>query len=94
MRTLINATEAKKRSKLFEENYSANKESIVEEVIKVVIERIDRNVRFSSNRGMKNISCIVNEDIREELNRTLIEHGYTIAFRFIGGNRVKFFISW
>lgn len=94
MRTLINATEAKKRSNLFGENYSANKESRVEEVIKVVIERIDRNVRVSSNRGLKNISCIVNEDIREELNRRLIEHGYTIAFRFIGGNRVKFFISW
>lgn len=94
MGTLINATEAKKRSKIFEENYSANKESRVDEAIKVALEEIDRNVRFSSNRGLKNISCIVDEDIREELNHTLIEHGYTVAFRFIGGNRVKFFISW
>ncbi|WP_099463374.1 hypothetical protein [Parabacteroides provencensis] len=94
MGTLINATEAKKRSKILEDNYSANKESRVEEAIKVSLEKIDRNVRFSTNRGLKNISCIVDEDIREELNRTLIERGYTVVFRFIGGNRVKFFISW
>ena len=54
MRTLINATEAKKSSKI----------------------------------------CIVDEEIREELNHTLIEYAYAVAFRLIGGNRVKFFISW
>ena len=79
MRTLINATEAKKRSKIFQENYSANKECRVEEAIKV---------------ALVNISCIVDEEIREELNHTLIEYGYAVAFRLIGGNRVKFFISW
>lgn len=94
METLINAIEAKKRSKIFEENYSSNKESRVEDTIKDELEKIDKNVRFSSNRGLKRVSCIVNEDIREELNHKLIEHGYTISLRFIGNNRVKFFISW
>ena len=94
MRTLINATEATKRSKIFLENYSANKECRVKEAIKVALVNIDRKVRLCSSRGLKNISCIVDEEIREELNRTLIEYGYAVAFRLIGGNRVKFFISW
>ena len=51
MRTLINATEAKKRSKIFQENYSVNKECRVKEAIKVALVNIDRKVRLSSSRG-------------------------------------------
>lgn len=91
---LIGASEAKKRSEGFEENYSANKSNRVKEAIGIALKKIDLNIKLNTGQGLRGVSCISNEEIREELTLILIEHGYNVASRIIGHDRVKFTINW
>lgn len=94
MNTLIQATEAKKRSETFDRNYSTNKIERVQEAINTALRAIDQRIKLSTNLGRRSISYIGDEESFESLNQALLENGYIVTPRFIGGNRVKYSIKW
>lgn len=91
---LINASEAEKRSGVFDENYLANKSNRTKEAIGIALKKIDLNIKSSIGRGLRDISYISNEEIREELSLILRKHGYTVDSHLLGNDRVKFTINW
>lgn len=93
MEALIKASEAQKRSEVFEKDYSANKSSRIKNAIDVALRTIDLRVKSSIRKGIKSLSYIGNIESREELTLILKEHGYTVISHEIGGGRVKFIIN-
>lgn len=91
---LLDASEAEKRSGVFDENYLANKSNRTKEAIGIALKKIDLNIKSNIGRGLRGISYISNEEIREELSLILRKHGYTVDSHLLGNDRVKFTINW
>lgn len=94
METLIKASEAKKYTERYEDNFLADTDNRIGRTIEEAIRNISLNVKLCANKGVRSTSYIGNKEIQGKFSRILTEHGYSVTSRFIGTDRVEFIIKW